>query len=152
MKAISLWQPWASLWLSPMKIHETRHWKTSYRGPLLVHAAQRLVSDCGEEVDELCIKKFGACWRRELPRGALLGIVQLVSMISSDEFGPVMRPDSPNFLCGNWEPGRWGWQRDDEFYVLPHPIPYKGRQGFFDVPDELIAPSHASLTKTSITA
>jgi hypothetical protein len=40
MKAISLWQPWASLWCSPRKIHETRHWPTNNRGWMLVHAAQ----------------------------------------------------------------------------------------------------------------
>ena len=30
----------------------------------------------------------------------------------AEEFGPVMRADSPNLICGNWAPGRWGWQRE----------------------------------------
>lgn len=137
MRAISLWQPYASLWLSPMKVHETRHWKTDYRGPLAVHAAQRLVSDCGEEVDELCIRQFGPHWRKELPRGALIGRIELVSMIRSQDFAPFCQPDAPNILCGNWAPDRWGWQRDDRYSVLTTPISYKGRQGFFSVSDAL---------------
>jgi hypothetical protein len=139
VRAISLWQPWASLRLSPMKIHETRHWRTDYRGPLVVHAAKKLVSRCDEELDELCIQQFGPYWRKELPRGALIGVVDLVSTIRSDEFGPAMRTDAPNFICGDWSPGRWGWQRSDEFKPFSTPIPYKGHQGFFLVNDALLA-------------
>lgn len=137
VRAISLWQPWASLWLSPRKIHETRHWPTDYRGHLVVHAAKKLVSECGEEVDEICIAEFGSMWRRTLPRGALIGIVDLVSMIRSEEFAPACRPDASNIICGDWSHGRWGWQRDDNYQRFDTPIPYKGQQGFFSVPDGL---------------
>src|ERR1700694_3122793 len=41
MKALSLWQPWASLIAMGLKEFETRHWATSYRGPLVIHAAKR---------------------------------------------------------------------------------------------------------------
>lgn len=41
MKAISLHQPWASLLATGQKRVETRGWPTSYRGPLLVHAAKK---------------------------------------------------------------------------------------------------------------
>jgi len=44
VKCISLWQPWAMLWLlsdPDEKVFETRGWYTSYRGPLLVHAAKK---------------------------------------------------------------------------------------------------------------
>lgn len=41
MRAISLWQPWASLVVLGAKKIETRHWSTNYRGPLLIHAAKR---------------------------------------------------------------------------------------------------------------
>lgn len=137
MKGISLWQPWASLWLTPFKIHETRHWRTDYRGPLLVHAAKRLVSDCGEELDELCIEAFGPYWRTELPRGSVIGRVHLVSLISSNEFIPVV--DSPDRICGNWDANRWGWKREVTSAVrFENPIPFLGRQGFFNVPDDLL--------------
>lgn len=41
MKAISLWQPWASLVALGVKTIETRSWSTKYRGPLTIHAAAR---------------------------------------------------------------------------------------------------------------
>lgn len=39
MKAITLWQPWASLIALGAKTIETRSWQTSYRGPIAIHAA-----------------------------------------------------------------------------------------------------------------
>ena len=36
LKAISLWQPWASLIPLGLKHYETRSWKTNYRGKLLI--------------------------------------------------------------------------------------------------------------------
>jgi activating signal cointegrator 1 len=55
MKAISLWQPWASLWFTDSKIHETRHWSTRHRGPLYVHAAKRPIreSDLSDRLIEI---------------------------------------------------------------------------------------------------
>lgn len=41
MKAVTLWQPWASLVAIGAKTIETRSWATSYRGPLAIHAAAR---------------------------------------------------------------------------------------------------------------
>lgn len=39
MKALTLWQPWASLVALGVKTIETRSWSTGYRGPLAIHAA-----------------------------------------------------------------------------------------------------------------
>lgn len=41
MKALTLWQPWASLIAVGAKTIETRGWATNYRGPLAIHAAKR---------------------------------------------------------------------------------------------------------------
>lgn len=41
MKAISLWQPWASLIAAGVKSIETRGWPTNYRGQIAIHAAKR---------------------------------------------------------------------------------------------------------------
>ena len=41
MKAITLWDPWASLIALGEKKVETRSWRTDYRGPLAIHAAKR---------------------------------------------------------------------------------------------------------------
>ena len=42
MKALTVWQPWASLIALGVKTIETRSWHTSYRGPLAIHAASRV--------------------------------------------------------------------------------------------------------------
>lgn len=39
VKAITIWQPWASLLAMGAKQYETRSWATSYRGPIAIHAA-----------------------------------------------------------------------------------------------------------------
>jgi hypothetical protein len=41
MKAITIWQPWASLLACGAKQYETRSWKTDYRGPIAIHAAKK---------------------------------------------------------------------------------------------------------------
>lgn len=41
MKAITLWQLWASLLACGAKKYETRSWATSYRGPIAIHAAKK---------------------------------------------------------------------------------------------------------------
>lgn len=45
MKALTVWQPWASLVALGKKRIETRSWSTSYRGRLLIHAAKREPSE-----------------------------------------------------------------------------------------------------------
>lgn len=41
MKALTLWQPWASLVALGEKKIETRTWSTTYRGTLAIHASNQ---------------------------------------------------------------------------------------------------------------
>ena len=43
MKALTIWQPWASLLVTGQKKYETRSWATADRGPIAIHAAMRPV-------------------------------------------------------------------------------------------------------------
>lgn len=45
MKALTLWQPWASLVALGVKTIETRSWSTSHRGPLAIHASKHPISE-----------------------------------------------------------------------------------------------------------
>lgn len=45
MKAITLYQPWATLVALGKKKIETRSWKTDYRGPLAIHVAKKFTGD-----------------------------------------------------------------------------------------------------------
>jgi activating signal cointegrator 1 len=135
MKAISLWQPWASLWLTDAKIHETRHWGTSHRGRLAVHAAKRKIDAMdGDPVDEICNSMFGNHWGQDLPFGAIIGVVNLTDCRQMKFTAPEHQDDME---CGNWDDERFAWRRG-EIIKLPNPIPYRGQQGIFTVPDEIV--------------
>lgn len=54
MKALTIWQPWASLLACGAKQYETRSWATSYRGPIAIHAAAIKVPQA--------LKKFFPQW------------------------------------------------------------------------------------------
>jgi hypothetical protein len=143
MKAISLWQPWASLWCSPRKVHETRHWPLRHRGWLAVHAAKRMEHDM--LLAPLCTEQFGRAWLDSLPRGALVGAVLIEGCYRTEEvvrcYGG-WKPARPEYrddlACGNFAAGRFGWKRG-AFRLLPEPVPWRGQQGLFDVPDEVLS-------------
>jgi hypothetical protein len=135
LKAISLWQPWASLWLSPNKLHETRHWATTYRGALLVHAAKKFVKDVDPELEDILDSEFGHHW--DLPTGALIGIVNLVAIVPVHTLPPE-HADSDDYQCGDFSEGRFAWRRGT-YRRFPEPIPYRGQQALFDVPYAVVA-------------
>jgi hypothetical protein len=41
MKALTLWQPWATAIALGLKHYETRTWFVGYRGDLAIHAAKK---------------------------------------------------------------------------------------------------------------
>lgn len=163
-KAISLWQPFASLIMLGSKKIETRHWPTNYRGPLLIHAAKHKVK---QELEYYTCAGFNAAFHAiggvyakqlfDLPYGALLGTVDLVDCksVSSFDYDKLKeRQYSPSAtdahkqskeqngywwheeMLGNYENGRFGWvlENPKPFDV---PIQYKGSQGFFEVSDHV---------------
>jgi hypothetical protein len=122
MKAISLWQPWASLWLSDRKVHETRHWATHHRGWLIVHAAKRIDFDACQDL---------GVYAETLPIGGIIGAVDLTACTRMAETAPEHQDDQD---CGNWSPERFAWRRG-AFVRLGLAIPYRGLQSIFEVPD-----------------
>lgn len=141
MKAISLWQPWASLVVLGKKRIETRSWATSYRGPLLVHAAKRWGPDeraiCWERpfVDALAEFVGTMPGDRLLPLGCIIGMVNVTGCILTTAANV---PAGDEYYFGDYAPGRYQWHTSDAI-AFAEPIPWKGSQGFFDVPDQVIA-------------
>lgn len=138
MKCISLWQPWATLWASGAKQIETRDWVLKHRGPLAVHAAKVFKSD---ERDLCFCEPFHEHLAKVLdsidamPLGAIVGIVQITDCKTSEHLDRVISSQERAF--GNYSPNRYGWVAS-QFRLFADPIPYKGQQGLFDVPDELL--------------
>ena len=136
--AISLWQPWASLWVvSPrIKWHETRHWPAPPRfigRRILVHAAKTRegIRDAEDDPDlaALCAERFGDGWATSLPMGGFIGSLVLASSERMNSGSVGRTPE--DLLCGNWAPGRHAWLGESP-RVWPM-RPATGRQGFWMV-------------------
>lgn len=139
IRAISLWQPWASLWVAGIKIHETRHWFTDYRGPLAVHAAMKYPKDLDVTLKALLVRHFKSS-RPDLPRGQLVGVVDLVDCVRTETCFPAggMGWSGDDYVSGNFAPNRYAWRAANPRVLIP-PTPWKGHQGFFSVPADVIA-------------
>lgn len=138
--AISLWQPWASLWCATTaKVHETRHWPIKHRGWIVVHAAKRIEFDHSARLNDILDSEFGGHWGMDLERGAIVGAVHLIDCIPTE----LAAPDEDDRECGNYGTGRYAWKRD-QFISLERPIPYRGQQGLFRVPMNIFPPAIAA--------
>lgn len=132
MKALSLWQPWATLCILGEKEYETRSWGTAYRGPLIIHAAK---SNDGLSI--INDHPFRAAlhsqhWNHitDIPRGVALGVVDLVDCIqmTPELIGRITMKES---FFGDWKPGRYAWKlANPRPYITPQPM--RGMQGLFE--------------------
>ncbi len=146
MKCISLWQPWATLFVTGAKKIETRSWATRYKGWIAIHAAKKWDA----ELRGICYQPpfLEAIYKGDrelfksktvdqlLPFGAIIGAVKLDSSFQVD----VMRsnvPEGDELHFGDYTPGRYMWKASD-FIELSEPIAYKGSQGMFDIPNEIV--------------
>lgn len=131
MKAISLWQPWASLIVMGLKTYETRSWHTSYRGELLICAAKKKSADQKTYWEYISDEHINNPQEFDsLPFGCAIVIVNLTNCIKM----------TPQFInsqseverdCGDWSIGRFAWKLENIRRV--ENIPVKGAQGLFNV-------------------
>lgn len=143
MKALSLWQPWAYLLASGKKKIETRSWSTSYRGPLAIHAAKKwdpqLQAICHtkpfvEAIKPANVEFYEFYLRNTLAFGSIIGTVDLVDCI---EMTSSNLPTSPERDFGDYGIGRFMFKCENA-QLLEKPVPYKGMQTLFEVPDMLV--------------
>ncbi len=145
MKALTLWQPWATLVAMGEKRVETRCWRTKYRGELAIHAAAKLppkwlgasartdpfrdeLADvfgvrrdrddrAGKHVDDIL---------RGLPYGKIVCIVRLADIDEIDHLIRYAVGDREQ-VFGNYEDGRYAWWLE-MVEVFESPIPVKGNR------------------------
>lgn len=141
MRAISLWQPWASAIPAGLKTIETRSWATNYRGPLAIHAAKRwtkaereiwLKLVCATPHASRKFEEIGITYSEDIPLGAIVATCELYDCISTND------PPQKNHEIteaesewGNYSADRFCWLLRD-IKALPDPVRFIGRQGFFD--------------------
>ena len=147
IKALSLWEPWASLIAVGAKKYETRSWATTYRGPLLICAARGGLSD-RDLMKILQQPEFqSALWSivppyaaqetsivhrakfifNSLYFGHAVAIVDLVRCWKTEHLA-VMEDQK---LFGDFSPGRYAWKLENVRTFQPFLV--KGRQGLFEV-------------------
>ncbi len=120
MKTLTLIQPWATLIMDGRKAVETRSWSTNYRGRLAIHA--------GKRVDKAAADEAGYSLE-ELPRGAVLGTVELVCVHEmTNEL--LQEASGSEKAWGVWEQGRFAWYLGSVLR-FPQPVQAKGSLGLW---------------------
>ncbi len=142
MRGIGMWQPWPTLMATGDKQNETRGWRTDHRGPLVMCSTKRIPFEAMEAAIRepfLTALANEPGWKTQL--GLALVIVNLKDcfLITEELRKKVLKERGANEIAfGNWEPGRYAWYCP-QVLRIPKPFPVRGRQGFFDVPDQLLS-------------
>lgn len=148
VKAISLWEPWASLMRTTAKKIETRSWWTGYRGPLLICSSRRRPNS-----EELwLLRRFSFSrglaplvgkpidWEDAAPRlievhvnqfyfGHAVALVDLVDCRRMDDVF-IAGVDFYEREFGMYQPGRYAWITANPRVF--HPFAVRGHQGLFE--------------------
>jgi hypothetical protein len=143
MKALTIHAYWAWAIMAGIKRVENRSWRTRYRGLLTIHVGQSRASDAEARAT---LESLGV----ELPpddqivRGAVLGVVDLVDVISKAERRLFSNQRSAiSILKGPLATGPECWILEKP-RPLDEPIPWAGKQGLWgiDLADSLLCGGH----------
>lgn len=125
LRALTVCQPWAWAILEPFTRYENRTWGTNYRGPLLIHAGR---STAWLEHGRREIEGVGIPVPGRFVMDAIVGQAELTAIVEPQDL-----PEPDLFATG---PRCW---RLDRPRKLVEPIPYRGGQGIFGVPERALA-------------
>ena len=157
MKALTIWQPWASLIACGAKRFETRSWATSLRGKIAIHAALRPAHELDRKTSAAIVRAFDDCasiedlpgYIAKLPHGAVVATAELVGChkmwdgssvglrgavcidMPNQYWSPNWQTETDEFILGDWRPGRFAWELRN-VKLLPTPVRAKGQQGLWD--------------------
>lgn len=139
---LSLHQPYASLLVSGIKVHEGRTWYTSHRGRLWIASASKTPST--EEIKQMqeyyrVLKDERIIFPEHYPTSCLLGCVSVVDVLPQEEYRkqyPDGESDSPYvFIC-------------DNPYVLPIKFPLQGKHKIYKLEPKIHQAAVRSLEKS----
>ena len=120
MKGLTIHQPFANFIADGEKRYETRSWRTSYTGPIAIHASKNR-----EETEYSGIALDG-------PFGAIVAVGRLVACHRTED----IRVPETEWELGDFTPGRYAWEIIG-VEKLPQPVPLRGYQGLWNVPPEM---------------
>jgi hypothetical protein len=134
LKTISLLQPWATCVAIGLKTYDTRSWSTDYRGPLLIHASQKLTEEgraLYAKIENVLGPHPGLPPYEELPFGAILCEVRLENV---QAFQAVLGSSEITVLeraLGDYSAGRFAWKMSLVQKYIPE-LPVKGHPGLWE--------------------
>jgi hypothetical protein len=134
MKCLTIRQPWATLVALGEKQFETRSWQTSYRGELAIHAGKRVdKAACRREPYQSALARHGFT-ADNLPCGTIIAVSRLAGCCEvTPQQAQSGWPGGNEYMFGDYTAGRYAWKLE-EAVPLAHPIPAKGRLGFWEYP------------------
>jgi hypothetical protein len=138
MPAITLWQPWATMIAIGAKRVETRSWRPPARlvgQRIAIHAAvtRRAVHLVDEQPFRAALQRAeldGLLPDDAVPLGAVVCTAVIERVDPVEHVAPFV--DWVEIALGDYSPGRFGWRLVD-VEPLREPLPWKGRQGWFEV-------------------
>ena len=132
MKAISVRQPWAEFIMQGKKTVEVRKFNTSYRGPLLIHAASI------RGLAEFKKANIGIELANSFQGQVFIGIVELLDiLVLTNELW--LKLAKQHLIPGIWSPKehKFAWILDNPRRIKP--IHYKGLPKIFLVNEKIIS-------------
>ena len=118
MKVLTVRQPWAHLIAAGGKDIENRTWTTRYRGPVLIHASQKIQ---GEDIAWVRQEHGINLTSAKLRVGVTICIVDLTDVVTDHK--------------SRWFEGPYGFVLKNA-RAVPN-VWMRGQMGFFDVPDHV---------------
>ena len=124
VKAITIWEPYASSIANGKKKYETRTWKTNYRGPIVIHASARKMSK--EHV--ALAQKVGIINPKYSRVVAIADLIDCIQM--TEDF--ISKQNTTEISLGNWHVGNYAWKLDNVKIINSEEI-IKGQQGMWNL-------------------
>lgn len=150
LKAISLWQPYASAIALGLKRYETRGYPTRWKGAIAIHAAQKRSREMRalfcSMVEAYPVLRSGFGVKRgdfagdvydALPFGEVLAVAQMDGSLPTQTARETVTPMER--ALGDYAGNRFAWPLS-QVKLLRKPFPFSGKQGFFfvNIPNRLM--------------
>lgn len=136
LRCLTLDAEWAWGVLHGPKRVENRLWRTRHRGPLALHCG---LSTRSRDIARDLFSSIGYRLPSELPRGVVLGIVEVVDVVEFAQASVALRADPLAF-------GPFCWLLDKP-RPLPAPIPFAGQQRLYSLPPEIVRKINRALAR-----
>lgn len=152
-KVLTLWEPWATLFVHNLKKYETRPATTNHKGIYLIHAAMKMdkfqKDACQLEPFSSALNSIGIKDYKDLKPGHIIGaytqlhcyriipessnVYQWISLWNVNSVvkeSEIIVCSSNEYYFGDFSKGRFAWEGTGK-QVFNNPIPYKNGQGYY---------------------